>query len=375
MKIAIVCTFDTCFDRLKLLKSYYKMIFDEVIVIASDFSHVHKEKYRNEDADILVDAKPYYKNLSIDRLRSHYDFAKKVEKVIEQIKPDYIHSFIPANSLTKFLSKYKRNHPSTKLVYDIIDLWPETLPINRFKQHFSFTLWKNIRDNYLDDADIVFTECGLFQEILHKDTNEKYHTLYWSKQETMLDSKFKYDSDSIGFCYLGSINNIIDIDLIINFLAECRKQKPVNLHIIGKGESKDIFINRANAQNINVIDHDVIYSQEEKQKIFDLCNYGLNVMKSSVVVGLTMKSLDYMCGGLPLINTIQGDTKKLCEEENIGVNIDEHNIKEVAYKVCNESEQELRKRRDNIKNIYIKYFSKESFFKQLDKVLKMRSES
>ena len=140
MKIAIVCTFDTCFDRLKLLKSYYKMIFDEVIVIASDFSHVHKEKYRNEDADILVDAKPYYKNLSIDRLRSHYDFAKKVEKVIEQIKPDYIHSFIPANSLTKFLSKYKRNHPSTKLVYDIIDLWPETLPINRLKQHFTFTL-------------------------------------------------------------------------------------------------------------------------------------------------------------------------------------------------------------------------------------------
>lgn len=375
MKIAIVCTFDTCFDRVRLLKSYYKMVSDEVIVIASDFSHVHKEKYKNESADILIDAKPYYKNLSIARLKSHYDFAKKVEIVIEQIKPDYIHSFIPANSLTKFLSKYKIKNPSTKLVYDIIDLWPETLPINRFKQHFPFTLWKNIRDNYLDDADIVFTECHLFQEILHKDLNEKYHTLYWSKQEAMLDSKFKYDSDSISFCYLGSINNIIDIDLIINFLVECRKYKPVNLHIIGKGESKDIFINKATTQNINVIDHGVIYSQEEKQKIFDVCNYGLNVMKSSVVVGLTMKSLDYMCGALPLINTIQGDTKNLCEEDNIGININKDNIKDVAYNVCHESEQELKERRNNIRHVYTKCFSKESFFKQLDKVLRMRSES
>ena len=375
MKIAIVCTFDTCFDRVRLLKSYYKMVSDEVIVIASDFSHVHKEKYNNENADILIDAKPYYRNLSVARLRSHYDFAKKVEKVIADIKPDYIHSFIPANSLTKFLSKYKKDNPTIKLIYDIIDLWPETLPINRFKSHFPFTLWKNIRDNYLDDADVVFTECTLFQEILHKYSNEKYHTLYWSKQESILDSNFKYNSDTISFCYLGSINNIIDIDLIINFLVECRKYKSINLHIIGKGESKEIFINKAITQNIQVFDHDVIYSQEEKQKIFDLCHYGLNVMKSSVVVGLTMKSLDYMCGGLPLINTIQGDTKELCEQKNIGINVNANNIKDVAYKVCNENEQELKERRNNIRQIYTKYFSEESFFKQLDKVLKLRRES
>lgn len=31
-------------------------------------------------------------------------------------------------------------------------------------------------------------------------------------------------------------------------------------------------------------------------------------MKTSVCVGLTMKSLDYYAGGLPIINTIAGDT-------------------------------------------------------------------
>ena len=370
MKIVIVCTFDTCFDRVKLLKSYYQANSNEVVIITSDFSHRNKKKYVNENADILINVKPYQKNLSFNRLYSHYNFAKKVEKEIIKVKPDLIHALIPANSLAKFLTSYKKSNPSVKLIYDIIDLWPETLPINRFKQLFPFTMWKNLRDKYIEDADVIFTECEFYQNILNKESNPKYHTLYWSKQDEILDSKFVYDGSEINFCYLGSINNIIDIDLIIRFLLECKKYKPVSLHIIGKGESKDSFINKANLNGIKVVDHKEIYVQEEKQAVFDLCNYGLNIMKQSVVVGLTMKSLDYMCGGLPLINTIKGDTKYLCENENIGININMDSIKKIAYQICNESEEEQNLRRKNIRNVYSKYFSKESFFKQIDKVLK-----
>lgn len=370
MKIVIVCTFDTCFDRVNLLRFYYQARNNEVIVITSDFSHRNKKKYVNKNAEILINVKPYQKNLSFDRLQSHYGFAKKVENELMRLNPDLIHAFIPANSLAKFLTLYKRSNPSVRLIYDIIDLWPETLPINRFKHLFPFTIWKNLRDKYIEDADIIFTECEYYQNILNKETNFKYHTLYWSKQDDILDSKFVYDDSEIVFCYLGSINNIIDIDLIVRFLHECKKYKPVSLHIIGKGESKESFINKAILNGIKIFDHKEIYVQEEKQAVFDLCDYGLNIMKQSVIVGLTMKSLDYMCGGLPLINTIKGDTKFLCEKNNIGVNLSLNNIEKVAYQICNESEKEQRLRRKNIRDVYTNYFSKESFFKQLDNALK-----
>lgn len=58
-----------------------------------------------------------------------------------------------------------------------------------------------------------------------------------------------------------------------------------------------------------MIDHKELYDFQRKQEVFDQCNYGFNVMKPSVVVGLTMKSLDYMCAGLPIINTIKGTQK------------------------------------------------------------------
>lgn len=42
MKVVIVCAFDTYFDRVKLLKEYYKK--EDVIVISSDFSHRKKKE-------------------------------------------------------------------------------------------------------------------------------------------------------------------------------------------------------------------------------------------------------------------------------------------------------------------------------------------
>lgn len=77
MKVAIISTFDTFFDRVDLLKEYYQDKGLEVTVITSDYSHRLKEKYQNNKADIQLSVRPYNKNLSIDRLRSHDQFAKK----------------------------------------------------------------------------------------------------------------------------------------------------------------------------------------------------------------------------------------------------------------------------------------------------------
>ena len=157
--------------------------------------------------------------------------------------------------------------------------------------------------------------------------------------------------------------------MITAFLRECSILKKCALHIIGNGENKDAFIQEVLAVGVNVIDHKEVYDQREKQEILDQCNYGFNVMKSSVVVGLTMKSLDYMCAGLPIINTIQGDTKNFCEEWDIGFNINKGNIKEIASQICLESMDVQLQRRKNIQTLYNTYFTKKRFYEVLDKAL------
>ena len=188
MKVGIVCAFDTYFDRVALLKEFYQKRA-QVKVIASDFSHRKKEKNRESSlVDEWIDTKPYHKNLSVARLTSHYDFSKKAEKLLEAETWDVLHVFVPCNSLVKFMALIKHKQPKTKLIFDLIDLWPETMPISKFKNVFPFTLWKQIRDKDLDQADLIFTECKLYQQVLQKEDNEKYKVLYWARQEKPLES-------------------------------------------------------------------------------------------------------------------------------------------------------------------------------------------
>ncbi len=372
MKTVIISCFDTYLERVRLLKEFYREAGDDVTVMLSNYSHREKRYITSyENVDQFVAAKKYKRNLSVARLKSHYDFSKKIYHKLIELKPDRIHCLIPANSLAKFVSKYKRENPSIFLIFDIIDLWPETMPIGNMKYHFPFSLWKNIRDNNLSYADVIFSECQLFTEILHS-YNEQLmiKTLRWAKDDTHLFDieNVKLNTD-ISLCYLGSINNIIDIDMITDLCAKINLLKSTTLHIIGTGESKQELLDKLIDKNVNFIDHGLIFDPVEKQRIFNQCQYGLNIMKDTVCVGLTMKSLDYLCAGLPIINTIKGDSERFCETNQIGLNLTTQNIDKVVEEIVSELPQDNLIKRQNANNLFIKQLSKESMFLRLKNIL------
>lgn len=75
-------------------------------------------------------------------------------------------------------------------------------------------------------------------------------------------------------------------------------------------------------------------------------------MKDSVMVGLTMKSMDYMCGGLPMINTIKGDTSKICDEYSVGYNLSKNSINEIVSLLEKETIDENRQKEKLLKSVY-----------------------
>jgi len=306
--------------------------------VTTDFLHVEKKTYVCPvEGCVQLHVPEYRKNLSVQRILSHRAFAKKTFAYLEQTRPEVIVSLIPPNFLVRYLAKYKRRHPETKLVFDIFDLWPETFPSSRVKKLLApvFRVWANLRDRHLSEADFVTAECDLFRQKLRL-TGENTDTLYFSLPPyDGPEMESSLPADRAHIAYLGSVNNIVDIPRIVAFLSALNLRMPTVLHIIGSGERCEEFRRTVADAGVGVEFYGPVFDEGEKHRILSGCHYGLNVMKDSVCVGLTMKSVDYFRHGLPVVNTIPADTETLITQCGAGVHMTDPEVasQEVALQI------------------------------------------
>lgn len=362
------CVFISCFNiydiRIRPIETFLKKRGIECHYITSDYDHNAKSEYISERKGAKqISVIKYTKNLSIKRLISHFLFAKKAMKEVAKINPDMVYIILPPNFLVRYFSRYRKKN-KIKLIYDIYDLWPETFPFEKTKSFLSipFKIWRNLRDKNISNADFVITECNLFQHVLQDPLkNVKTKTLYLSKDEyknNIIETNVR--TDKIHLCYLGSINNIIDIPKIKLILKEVAKNKEVVFHIVGDGENRNKLIDEALNAGVDVKFHGKIYNAEEKMEIFRLCHFGINIMKDSVCVGLTMKSIDYFQSSLPILNNIPADTAELVDKYNIGFNISNNNIKKIGSIISSITKEDLLVMKENTNKVFKKYFSTEA---------------
>ena len=356
MKAVIIDTFNYFEFRTKYVYDVLVSHGYEVTFLVSDFDHISKTKINEIRKDtVFVDTKPYFKNISVARLKSHLNFSKQVYKKLCEIKPDLIYSLIPVNSLAKRVYKYKKKNHRIKVFFDIYDLWPESMPVGNSIKKLLFP-WRNLRDKYLKCADKIFLECSYYKNFLPKNLN--YTVAYLCKERRDID--YRFDVNELRFLYLGSINNIIDIDGIVDFLQLIKNKRKVRLIIIGGGESEAVLTDKLDNAEIPFTNYGKIFDEEEKDKIISSCQFGLNMYKQGLSIGLTMKSLDYFCRGLPIINHNIYDTAKIIEDLKCGINVD---MPEISLLDINEDTWNVI--HQNVKKAYISYFSVDCYVKIL----------
>lgn len=339
-------------DRHLRLRGY------DTTYITSDFDHTKKAVFScSVPGCVQLHARPYKKNLSVDRILSHYEFARETFRYLEALKeePDVIVVLLPPNFLAHYCGKYKKRHPKVKLIFDIFDLWPETFPSGKLKKLLApvFDVWAWLRDHNLLAADYVTTECEMFRQRLGL-SDDRSETVYLSAEplgKPNCDPVLR--EDGFDLCYLGAINNVIDIPAICGLIGALVKVKPVTLHIIGQGERQQELIDGAKASGAEVVFYGAVYEETQKKAILGKCHFGLNIMKSSVCIGLTMKSVDYFRYGLPIINTIPADTEQLVAAFGIGIHLDEAGLNRLL-EISNEECLEMRK---NVNVVFDRYFS------------------
>lgn len=344
----------------KFVNDYVKKGYD-VIYVTSDFDHMTKKRYcfneyKNSKQLHVIS---YKKNLSISRILSHLMFSYKTFYMLLACKPELVYVEVPNNSLVKSSAKYKKIN-NAEIIVDVFDMWPESMPVKTKNMivNWGFDIWRNFRNKNLKFADQIWIECDYYRELLSaQKINLPMETKYLKLKNAETSIEMKVSEEEIDLCYLGSINNIIDISLIEKIVSEFAKNKRTRIHIIGDGERKDEFLDILKKNSIEIIDHGKVYDIDKLQEIFDQCWFGINVLREDLAIGITMKSISYFRGGLPIINTVQGDTSRFVEECNIGINVDRHDVKSCVSRILNITKDDLACMKNNTRNLFEQKFA------------------
>lgn len=344
----------------KFVNDYVKKGYD-VIYVTSDFDHMTKKRYcfneyKNSKQLHVIS---YKKNLSISRILSHLMFSYKTFYMLLACKPELVYVEVPNNSLVKSSAKYKKIN-NAEIIVDVFDMWPESMPVKTKNMivNRGFNIWRNFRNKNLKFADQIWIECDYYRELLSaQNINLPMETKYLTLENAETSIETKVSEDEIDLCYLGSINNIIDISLIEKIVSELAKNKRTRIHIIGDGERKDEFLEILKQNSIEIIDHGKVYEIDKLQEIFNQCWFGINVLREDLAIGITMKSISYFRGGLPIINTVQGDTSRFVEECNIGINVDRHDVRSCVSRILNITKDDLACMKNNTRNLFEQKFA------------------
>lgn len=344
----------------KFVNDYVKKGYD-VIYVTSDFDHMTKKRYcfneyKNSKQLHVIS---YKKNLSMSRILSHLMFSYKTFYMLLACKPELVYVEVPNNSLVKSSAKYKKIN-NAEIIVDVFDMWPESMPVKTKNMivNWGFDIWRNFRNKNLKFADQIWIECDYYRELLSaQKINLPMETKYLKLKNAETSIEMKVSEEEIDLCYLGSINNIIDISLIEKIVSEFAKNKRTRIHIIGDGERKDEFLDILKKNSIEIIDHGKVYEIDKLQEIFDQCWFGINVLREDLAIGITMKSISYFRGGLPIINTVQGDTSRFVEECNIGINVDRHDVKSCVSRILNITKDDLACMKNNTRNLFEQKFA------------------
>lgn len=356
----------SCFGYYENRTKYWEKVLEErgfqVFHVFSDFDHIRKMKIKNikekEIQNVIYISVPEYtRNISLQRLYSHIVFSKKISKLLKDKKPQFVYSLIPPNLLTCILAEYRKKMDKTRLVFDIYDLWPESLPIKNGKGLLGSWAW--LRNSSLKSSDYTFLECGYYQKYIGKYLSNKADILYLCQEQYSIERKIEGVLEEIGFCYLGSVNYLINIDSIAKLLFQIQEIKPVHLHLIGTGEGMEKFRSLLHTYNISYTEYGQIYDRVKKDQIFAKCQYGINMYKKETVIGLTMKSLEYFQAGLPVITSNIHDTEKLILKYNAGIIVKESQIEKAGKQIAGIDQINWFKLYKNTLKLYQENFSEE----------------
>lgn len=314
---------------------------NEVHFFTTDFSHVKKEKRITTGLDLpynvhFLHEKGYQRNVSVQRLISHREFAKNLEVTLASMeRPDVVYLAVPSIDAAYVTAKYCVKNKIPYLV-DIQDLWPEAFQLVLRHMDFLFAgmrkkvdfVYKNaskvvaVSETYADRADRV-----------RVDTNNS-DCVYLGTDLEVFDNypvhPVEKKEDEVWIIYIGTLGSSYNINIVIDAVKRLYESgvRDFSFQVFGDGPKMEEF--QAHAEGLPV--HfwgRLLYS--------DLIGYAKNgdIAVNPIVKGAAQsiinKHADYAAAGLPVVNTQEcPEYRNLLESYGCGINCEVESVEQVA---------------------------------------------
>lgn len=314
----------------------------------------------------------YKKNVSVSRIISYIKFSYDVKKLIKKIEFDIAYIIGPPNS-TGFLLRKIIKRKGSKLVSDIYDLYPETIPISKemkkILKYFGFGFWSYLRDSTIKYADCFIGSCQYYFTYLGLKEDSKHKMIPLCKGEAQIENVEKQNYNSVNIVYLGALTGNYDFDGLIELMVLLKKAgRASHLDIIGDGEKKDWLLNRCKEECLDFNFYGRVYDDSAKSRIMRNCHFGFNGFKANAAIALSYKSMEYMSNGLALINSCKEDTWELVELEGIGINYTCGKIDDLVRKILATTSENVYDMQKASLKVYKERYAYHNFKEKMDAI-------
>lgn len=339
----------------------------KITVISSDFDHIRKCKITNQQEDVIRISVPQYsKNISIQRLLSYWSFSNKIKKGNWFRKTDLVIVAVP-DYISAISIIHNRNKYSFKLLIDVVDLWPEALPLPSYLnapiKNLVLPIVGRFRRWNFEKADRILLQSHHFKRLFGLQKAKSFTVPMCGPYEQANPERRTRPtlSKSINILLLGSINNITDICSLILILKTLSLERKVRLSVIGGGQSLNQLKDGVSKLNIETVFYGITFDSEIKKNELSLAHFGYNGYKKTTEVAVTYKSMEYLRNGLPLLNSVSGDTHEILDRHGCGINYTSKSPKMACDQILNLDQTKFEDMESASRRVYNMYFSYDKF--------------
>ena len=278
----------------------------------------------------------YSKNISLRRIYSHWRFGARFLRVALKVpkakRPSRIVASSPpleAANAALFLGD-RWNCP---VVIDLTDLWPHTFErifpggakLRRFFGSITFLRFHNLAKRLYKRAALVSAVSQEYLDEVKKWAPKQNTHLCYIGGELLCPS-ISSSSGTLGstprrFIYIGAMTHSYDLETVIaageNLISAGHS---FEIHFAGSGadESRLCALANRSTKNQNFIFHGFLEKLQLDSLLAEM-DVGLNLIRPNLAITMPHKLSDYICAGLPVINSLKGEADDLLSRAGCGV--------------------------------------------------------
>jgi glycosyltransferase involved in cell wall biosynthesis len=316
--------------------------FMPVDVVTTDFDHGSKQKRQHRQCEqfekvVYLEGRPYKSNVSPARLISHLVFAFNAAAYFKKHRDQYdvVYASVPLNFLSWLL--FRRAGKRTKII-DVIDIWPDVLPFPQLlRRAFAplFILWKWFFKSGVHKADIVLAVSDRFLDEANRYAN-RFATSrrFYIGHEALVSKVHKQCVFTV--VYVGNLGRLYDFETLLDVLADTELREQTQMFVIGEGDRRRWLVNQLERRNIRYRYFGTIIDTAQLAEILRSCHVGFNGYINTSAA-FSYKASTYFAAGLPIVNSMGGDLRRLVAELGLGENYEAGHrmeLKEALLHLC-----------------------------------------